>query len=155
MKIRVPLYWERASINVSMLAMSKWVVGSSNSRKFGGSSNSFAMVRRLFSPPLKIPTFLNTSSSEKRKHPSNVLTDSSVTLARVLSISSKTVRLVSSTSILCWAKYPLCTLCPNSRSPLLNSRTPARIFSRVDFPAPLGPTSTIRLPFSISRFRDR
>src|SRR5947207_2618933 len=45
-----------------MLGMSRCVVGSSIRIRLGGSSSSFTSANRLFSPPLRTFTFLNTSS---------------------------------------------------------------------------------------------
>src|SRR5213594_2187553 len=48
-----------------MLDMSRCVVGSSMSSKFGGSSRSFSSASRLFSPPLRTPTFLHIIAAEQ------------------------------------------------------------------------------------------
>ena len=51
--------------------MSKWVVGSSSKMKFGGLISNFARIKRLFSPPERTPTGLNTSSPRKLKIPNS------------------------------------------------------------------------------------
>ena len=50
--------------------MSRCVVGSSMSRKFGGLISSFTSAKRDFSPPESTETFLWTSSLRKRNVPS-------------------------------------------------------------------------------------
>ncbi len=62
-----------------MLAMSRCVVGSSMSSRFGGLSSSLTNPSRLFSPPLSTATDLNTSSPRKRKLPSTLRVDCSLT----------------------------------------------------------------------------
>ena len=141
-------------MTASILAISKWVVGSSSSRKLGGESKSLTRANRLFSPPLRTFTFLKTSSPRKRKAPSRVRASCSWTFESVFSIaSSTTVRSRFRTSTLCCEKYPTETLCPSSREPSSIGTSSARIFNRVDFPAPFGPTRAIRSCFSTSRFR--
>ena len=72
MKMSVPSYWSNADTSASMLAMSRCVVGSSMSSRFGGLSSSLTSPNRLFSPPLNTDTDLNTSSPRNRKLPSTV-----------------------------------------------------------------------------------
>ena len=67
--------------------------------------------------------------------------------------SSNTVFVAVRASIWCCAKYATRTFEPSSRVPASNGSTPARIFSRVDFPAPFGPMSATRCPRSNWRSR--
>ncbi len=66
MKISVPSYCWSALMSASIEPMSRWVVGSSMRSRLGGSSRSFTSARRDFSPPLKTPTGLKTSSPRNR-----------------------------------------------------------------------------------------
>src|SRR6476661_3894086 len=56
----VPWYCLSAPMRASIEATSRCVVGSSMSRRFGGSSNSLTRASRDFSPPLKTATVLKT-----------------------------------------------------------------------------------------------
>lgn len=66
MKMSVPSYWCRAAIKASIDPISRWVVGSSIRRRLGGSRRSLTRARRDFSPPLRTPTVLKTSSPRKK-----------------------------------------------------------------------------------------
>src|SRR5438874_979561 len=85
----------RASIEPT----SRCVVGSSMSKRFGGSSNNLTRASRDFSPPLKTATVLKTSSPRSKKEPSTVravCSDTGLGISRAL---SRTVWLALSTSI--------------------------------------------------------
>ena len=146
MKTRVPMNSLKAATSASMLATSRWVVGSSINSKLGGSRSNFTRAKRVFSPPLSTATFLKTSSSRKRKHPSSDRMYKSVTRAAVSEASSSTVRSGWSISVRYCEKYPTLTRSPRSRSPAWGVRLPARSLMSVDLPEPLGPTSTVRSP---------
>lgn len=68
MKMSVPSYWCRAAIKASIDPISRWVVGSSIRRRLGGSRRSLTRARRDFSPPLRTPTVLKTSSPRKERN---------------------------------------------------------------------------------------
>ena len=51
--------------------MSRWLVGSSSTRKFGGSNSIFAITSRAFSPPDSTRQRFSTSSPEKPKQPAS------------------------------------------------------------------------------------
>jgi hypothetical protein len=63
-KIMVPSKRVSELTSISFVARSKWFVGSSSTRKFGGSRSIRAMTRRVFSPPDSARTLLSTSSPE-------------------------------------------------------------------------------------------
>ena len=68
----VPSYCASAVISISFVAMSRWLVGSSSTRKFGGSNNMIAIASRAFSPPDSTRHFFSTSSPENPKQPASV-----------------------------------------------------------------------------------
>ena len=61
-----------ASTSISFVARSRWLVGSSSTRKFGGSSSIRAITSRVFSPPESARIFLSTSSPENWNAPSRL-----------------------------------------------------------------------------------
>ena len=60
----VPSNADSDSSSISFVARSRWLVGSSSTRKFGGFNSMRAITRRVFSPPDSMRTFLSTSSPE-------------------------------------------------------------------------------------------
>jgi hypothetical protein len=68
----VPSYCDSAVISISLVAMSRWLVGSSSTRKFGGSNSIIAITSRAFSPPDSTRHFFSISSPEKPKQPASV-----------------------------------------------------------------------------------
>ena len=71
-KIIVPSKFFSASTSISLVARSRWLVGSSSTRKFGGSYSIRAITRRDFSPPDSARIFLSTSSPENWNAPARV-----------------------------------------------------------------------------------
>src|SRR3989338_6907113 len=71
-KHSVPVYFLKQLVRASTPSMSRWVVGSSSKMKLGGLTRSLARMSRLFSPPDRTRTCLNTSSPRKLKTPSRV-----------------------------------------------------------------------------------
>ncbi|MBK7977856.1 MAG: hypothetical protein IPK07_32935 [Deltaproteobacteria bacterium] len=65
----VPSYSVSDSARISADSVSRWLVGSSRSRKFPGATRIFASATRAFSPPERTPIDLSTSSPRKRKAP--------------------------------------------------------------------------------------
>ena len=55
--------------------MSRWLVGSSSTRKFGGSNSISAITSRAFSPPDSTRQRFSTSSPEKPKQPASARSD--------------------------------------------------------------------------------
>src|SRR5258708_15262148 len=60
----VPSKFLSAPSSISLVARSRWFVGSSSTRKFGGFSSMRAITRRVFSPPQSDRIFLSVSSPE-------------------------------------------------------------------------------------------
>ncbi len=50
---------DSAWISICLVAMSRWLVGSSRTRKFGGSNSICAMTSRAFSPPDRTRQFFS------------------------------------------------------------------------------------------------
>ena len=156
MKMSVPSNWSSAQISASMLDMSRCVVGSSISSRFGGSSSSFTSASRLFSPPLSTRDRLEhvvAAEQEGAEHGADELLGQRAAACRApprarCARGSASRRGTGSSS------RPS-TWWPSSRVPDWTGRTPARIFSSVDLPAPFGPTSTMRWPRSASKFMPR
>ena len=65
----VPSKSASAATSISLVAMSRWLVGSSSTRKFGGSNSILAITRRAFSPPDSTRHGFSISSPEKPKQP--------------------------------------------------------------------------------------
>ena len=128
-----------ASSSTSREAMSRWLVGSSRQSRLAGSASSFASASRVCSPPDRTRTFFSIASPENRKAPSRRRISSVDMRPAAVPSSSNTVLPAARASIWCWAKYATLTFRPSSRVPRSNGRTPARILSSVDLPAPFGP----------------
>ena len=140
MNTSVPSYSSSAAISESMLAMSRCVVGSSISSKFGGSSRSFTNASRLFSPPLNTLTRLNTSSPLKRNVPSMVRALFGQRLRTIRSLLQNSGRRVQYVHAVL-GKITGLHVVPEIARASLGSSTPAISLSSVDLPAPLGPTT--------------
>ncbi len=69
MKMIVPGKSVRASVSMSTEAGSRWLVGSSSSNVFAGSTSMRAKATRLRSPPLRALIGFFWSSPENRKAP--------------------------------------------------------------------------------------
>ena len=70
MMIKVPSNAIKALFKISFDMISKWLVGSSITKKFTGDNKSLHKQTRALSPPDKTPIFLFTSSLENKKEPS-------------------------------------------------------------------------------------
>ena len=88
----------------SVARRSRWFVGSSSTRKFGGSNSMAAITRRAFSPPERTRQRFSTSSPEKPKQPARARSGACPARGKVLSSVSKIVISPSRMSIACWAK---------------------------------------------------
>ena len=66
----VPEYSVSASSSASRLSMSRWLVGSSSTRKFAPDTTTRASASRRRSPPESTSTGFSTCSPENRKRPS-------------------------------------------------------------------------------------
>ena len=119
--------------------MSRWLVGSSSTRKFGGSYSIAARTRRAFSPPDRMRHDFSTSSPEKPKAPASERIEPMVASGNEAWSDSSTDFSASSSSIACCAKYPSFTLAPSTTFPSSAVDSPATSFSSVDLPAPLTP----------------
>ena len=83
-KSMVPSKSRRASTSISLVARSRWFVGSSSTRKFGGSSSMRAITRRDFSPPERARILFSTSSPENWKAPEQAPQRAHALLGKVL-----------------------------------------------------------------------
>ena len=127
-----------------------WLVGSSSRKKFGLLWKSSASTRRDFSPPDREETFLEAAFPEKRKAPRICRTSFSVRDGNSSWKCSATVRSEERAAV-CWSKYPIRTLSPRLQVPFTGGSSPAAVFRKVDFPAPLGPMIPIFCPRRIRR----
>jgi hypothetical protein len=93
-----------ASISISLVAMSRWLVGSSSTRKFGGSNSILAITRRAFSPPDSTRQGFSTSSPEKPNSRRACAATPCPPAGRRSEGLEDRVSSPSSRSIECWAK---------------------------------------------------
>ena len=93
-----------AATSISLVTMSRWLVGSSSTSRFGGSNSIRAMTRRAFSPPDRTRQGFSTSSPEKPKQPASVRSAPCPAWGKAPSRDSKMVSSPSSRSMECWAK---------------------------------------------------
>src|SRR6267154_1154730 len=100
----VPSYCERAVMSISFVAMSRWLVGSSSTRKFGGSNSIFAITSRAFSPPDSTRHLFSTSSPENPKQPASARSEPCPACGNASSSDSNTVRSPSRRSMACCAR---------------------------------------------------
>mmetsp|Transcript_6174 Transcript_6174/g.13875 ORF Transcript_6174/g.13875 Transcript_6174/m.13875 type:complete len:85 (-) Transcript_6174:2114-2368(-) len=75
-----------------MEIISKWLVGSSNSKKLASESRTLASATLDFSPPESTPIFLNTSSLVNKNDPAMLLSSFSVLAVPVCCNSASIVR---------------------------------------------------------------
>ena len=72
--LSIPLYFCIPSFNAVIDSISKWLVGSSNIKKFAPESINFESTHLTFSPPESTSTFFNASSPENNILPKKLLT---------------------------------------------------------------------------------
>ena len=142
------------SLVSSTLSEVRWLVGSSSTRKFGGSSSIRAITSRVFSPPDSARIFLSTSSPENWNAPARLrsapidscgksfcelLLDRQVRIEQVERLLREVAHLQ--------ARAELHRRRRRARS------APATIFSSVVLPAPFLPITHQRSPRRIVRLR--
>mmetsp|Transcript_136006 Transcript_136006/g.235940 ORF Transcript_136006/g.235940 Transcript_136006/m.235940 type:complete len:331 (+) Transcript_136006:892-1884(+) len=150
-----PLKLLSASVRLSTVSMSKWLEGSSSSSRLCGTSANRANATRAFSPPERYPISRIDLSPDNPKAPIVVR----VSLAVSRGLCSSPAICTTSTAILSWGsscarscwKKPSLSPSPSLRLPDFKGRSPDSARSIVDFPAPLGPLTTMRNPLSIRR----
>ena len=115
-----------------------------------------ASATRLFSPPLSWPMGRKTESPARPSEPSalrpaSVVVDGSSSRAFISTYSSAGMSSGSSCARSCTKKDSLAPS-PSLRLPSSSGSVPAMLFISVDLPAPLGPSTKMRCPFSTVRF---
>ena len=130
--------------------MSRWLVGSSNTRKLASAVSALANATRDFSPPESTFTFLNTSSPVNKKDPNLLRSSVSVCFGANACNSNKAVCSRCSASSWCLAKNVCVTLLPVYLLTLKSLSAPAMMRSSVDLPLPLAPINAILSPFSMT-----
>mmetsp|Transcript_110489 Transcript_110489/g.276634 ORF Transcript_110489/g.276634 Transcript_110489/m.276634 type:complete len:230 (+) Transcript_110489:62-751(+) len=137
----------------SMVSRSKWLVGSSKSRRCGELHANSAKAKRLFCPPLRCFTGCNAKSPCRPKRPKYLRDSSMVTslvpsalmppapslLMWVTAFSSK-----SMLSMWCCVNRANESLACRLTKPSVGCREPSSNFKKVDLPAPFGPTTAMR-----------
>ena len=120
-------------------------------KTLSGCRSNLAKANLLRSPPESTLTNLSTSSPLNKNDPRISLTLALFVSLAASIIVSKTVLLPSKYSAWFWAKYPICTLCPNFTKPLEASNSATMILAKVDFPCPFCPTKAVLESRSIKR----
>ena len=150
-RIRVPSKSSNACFRISLVFMSRWLVGSSSISRFTGSSKSFIMARRVRSPPESTLTFfMDSSGPPNMKAPSRSRILLRISPFATSSMVWNTVRFSSNNEAWFCAKYPICTLCPIVRVPSCSISFMMH-FTNVDFPSPFLPTKATLSPRSMVR----
>ena len=93
-----------ASRRISRDLMSRWLVGSSSTRKLTGRASRVARTTRLFSPPERFSTRFSTASPWNRNAPSRFRITPIFARGIASCTVSNTVCLGSRISMACWLK---------------------------------------------------
>mmetsp|Transcript_11356 Transcript_11356/g.37273 ORF Transcript_11356/g.37273 Transcript_11356/m.37273 type:complete len:396 (+) Transcript_11356:607-1794(+) len=141
------------SVSASTATASRWLLASSRRRALHGRMMKAASATRAFSPPERLPMGRSAAGPESPSAPSTALIRSSFTSSTpaVMAAPRTYSSPVCSSGSSCarsWLKTPSATPCPAVRAPSRRRRSPASDLSRVDLPAPFGPTTTQRMPRS-------
>mmetsp|Transcript_43493 Transcript_43493/g.72487 ORF Transcript_43493/g.72487 Transcript_43493/m.72487 type:complete len:359 (-) Transcript_43493:1156-2232(-) len=143
----------KASVRLSMVSTSRWLEGSSSSSMLWGVSAKHASATRAFSPPLSLPISRTLLSWARPSEPMTFLTSVTVRSGLYTHPAFCTTSTPVSSIGRSWAKSclkkPSTSPSPSFLSPALRASSPAIALSIVLLPAPLGPRTTTRMPFSI------
>mmetsp|Transcript_65890 Transcript_65890/g.189586 ORF Transcript_65890/g.189586 Transcript_65890/m.189586 type:complete len:230 (+) Transcript_65890:120-809(+) len=152
----------KAIAKPSIVSKSKWLVGSSNSRRCGVLQASSAKASRLFWPPLRCFTGCSARSPCKPKRPKYFRASSTVTSlvpsvlmppAPNLLMCTTAFSSISMLSTWCCVNLAKESLGCLLTEPSVGIKEPSSSFKKVDLPAPLGPTTAMRESQSTPKLR--
>mmetsp|Transcript_54234 Transcript_54234/g.116439 ORF Transcript_54234/g.116439 Transcript_54234/m.116439 type:complete len:213 (+) Transcript_54234:94-732(+) len=146
----------------SIVSRSKWLVGSSRSKRCGVDQANSAKAKRLFCPPLRCFTGSSARSAWRPKRPRYLRASSTVTSLVPSSLMPPLPKLrmcdtASSfgfiISMWCWVNLAKFSLAWRLTKPSTGCNEPSNNFRNVDLPAPFGPTMATRESQSMPKFR--
>ena len=145
----VPVYATSALSRISIVSMSKSLVGSSKTNRFAGLENIFASISLFFSPPESEPICVITREGSKRKlckYPTTYWRPPlTFTYSEPPPMNSKGV-CAGLSSPRSWSKYAVASFVPSTTSPESGLIIPSIVFKRVVLPMPLRPIIPILSP---------
>mmetsp|Transcript_13584 Transcript_13584/g.34283 ORF Transcript_13584/g.34283 Transcript_13584/m.34283 type:complete len:360 (-) Transcript_13584:1042-2121(-) len=148
-----------ASVSELIVSTSKWLLGSSSSRKLCGTSAKHASATRAFSPPDSCPTGRTDLSPLRPSAPMTVRTCVTVselsTAQPAFCTTSMPRSCIGSSCARSCLKKPSVRPSPSVRVPSSRGSSPLSAASSVLLPAPLGPRTTTRSPFRKARSTPR